>query len=75
MNPIFSLDKKRYKKVRVRQHDGRCEHYVFDQELKAQMKQDKEKHDGFRRCDNQAKQHDSRHDVWLCTYHYNRRYR
>lgn len=56
-----------------RQSDGRCEKYVFDQELKAQMKQDREKHDGLRRCDNEATQYDCESDEWLCTYHYHRK--
>jgi len=59
--------------MKIRRNDGRCEQYVFDQELKAQMKQDRESHDGMRRCDHRAKCYSKKQDLWLCVYHYYRR--
>ena len=50
----------------MEQQDNQCNHYVFDQDIKAAMKREGEQHDGFRRCSNKI------YKDGLCKFHYNR---
>jgi len=56
----------------MRISDGRCERYIFDQNLKLWMRSNGEDHDGMRRCLRRADWHDPKRTEFLCTFHFNR---